>query len=178
MKLVPHGSFEPRASSKNEDAPVNDRTEAAREPYTYKAGFTVVELVVVCVILSVLASMAYPPIAASVSTTRTENAARVIASDLRQAVTLAARQGAPVRVQFDANGLELRLVNRAGQVLHRRALGSGTEFPLDSASASTTSVDVFPNRVASGPFAITLSTPAASGQVTMSRATLIRIEEL
>jgi prepilin-type N-terminal cleavage/methylation domain-containing protein len=175
MTLVTHRSVQLRASSNRHASEIHP-VPGARKPA--RAGFTILELLVVCVILLVLTSMAYPPIAASVATTRAENAARAIASDLRHAVTLAARQGTPVRVQFDANGLELRLINRAGQVLHRRTLGNGTEFPLASAAASTTSVDVFPNRVASGPFAVTLSTSAASRRVTMSRAALVRIEEL
>jgi prepilin-type N-terminal cleavage/methylation domain-containing protein len=143
------------------------------------SGFTLLEVVMVAVLLMIAASMAYPRVASRMAEAHAVNAARVVASDLREALALAARQGTPMRVEFDAGALELRLEDRGtGNVVHRRGFGSGTEFPLSSASTSTSSIDVFPNRVTSGPISITLVTPARSMRVIMTRAALITIQQL
>lgn len=52
------------------------------------AGFTVMELILVLVLVSVLTGMAMPPFADWVASSRVENAARVVAGDLQQALTL------------------------------------------------------------------------------------------
>lgn len=139
------------------------------------AGFTAVEVLVVAVVLMVFSSMAYPQVASRVAASHADNAARVIASDLRMAVSLAARQGLPMRVEFNEDALELRLFDRAGNVVHQRAFGEGTEFPLESAEASSP-VFIFPNRLASGVFIVQLSVPARTTQVNMTRATLITVQ--
>jgi Tfp pilus assembly protein FimT len=135
-----------------------------------------IELLIVIVILLVLTSMAYPPIAQSVAGTRTDNAARIVAADLRYALALAARKGTPVVVQFDATDLELRVVDRpTGEVLHRRTFGRDSEFPIASAATSASTVQVFPNGSTSGQVVITVTTPVRSNQIVMSRAGLVRI---
>jgi Tfp pilus assembly protein FimT len=136
-----------------------------------------IELLIVVVIILVLTSMAYPPIAESVASTRSDNAARIVATDLRYAVSLASRKGTPVVVEFDADGLELRIRDRvSGQVLHQRLFGRNSEFPIASASTSAASVQVFPTRVTSAQLTITVNTPVRSNQVVMTRAGLVRIQ--
>jgi Tfp pilus assembly protein FimT len=143
------------------------------------AGFSLLEVVIVALVVIVTASIAYPRVASHVAAGHADNAARVIASDLRQAVALAARQGTPVRVEFDASALELRLENRAtGSLVHKRTFGAGTEFPLASASTTSSSIDVFPNRMTSGPISITLITPTRSMRVTMTRVALVKVQQL
>jgi Tfp pilus assembly protein FimT len=141
------------------------------------AGFTAVEVLIVLVVLMIIGSMGYPQMAGRVMAGRADNAARMVASDLRMAVALAARQGTPIRVEFDESALELRLINRAGTVVHQRAFGSGSEFPVESANASAT-VTVFPNRLASAQSLVQFETPARSTLVRMTRATLIKVEQL
>jgi Tfp pilus assembly protein FimT len=141
-----------------------------------RAGFTAVEMLIVAVVLMVFASMAYPQVASRVAAAHADNAARVVASDLRMAVALAARQGTPMRIEFDEDEMELRVLDRAGTVVHQRAFGTGTEFPLASAEASA-AVHVFPNRLASALFVVNLHTPARTMQVRMTRATLITTVE-
>jgi prepilin-type N-terminal cleavage/methylation domain-containing protein len=144
-----------------------------------RGGFTIIELLIVVVIISVLSSMAYPPIAESVAASRTENAARIVATDLRYAMSLASRKGTPVVVEFDNTNLRLRITDRvSGAVLHERLFTAKSEFPIASATASPASVQVFPSRSTSAQLTITLSTPVRSNRVTLTRAGLVRIERL
>jgi prepilin-type N-terminal cleavage/methylation domain-containing protein len=145
-------------------------------PLLGNAGFTAVEMLIVAVVLLVFASMAYPQVASRITASHADNAARVVASDLRMAVALAHRQGTPLRVEFDEDDLELRLIDRSGTVVHQRGFGSGSEFPLESAEASA-AVFVFPNRLASAQFLVQLATPARTSQVRMTRTTLITVED-
>jgi prepilin-type N-terminal cleavage/methylation domain-containing protein len=142
-----------------------------------RAGFTAVEVLIVAVVLLIIGSMAYPQMASRVMAGRADNAARMVASDLRMAVALASRQGMPIRVEFDASAQELRLINRAGTVVHQRAFGSDSEFPVESMNASA-NITVFPNRLASAQFIVQFHTPTRSTQVRMTRATLIKVEQL
>ena len=142
-----------------------------------RGGFTAIEVLIVAVVLLVFAGMAYPQVATRVAAAQSDNAARAIASDLRMAVALASRQGTPVRVEFDEIASELRLINRAGIVIHQRNFGADSEFPIQSADASA-AVFVFPNRLASGVFIVQLITPTRTTQVRMNRATLISVTQL
>lgn len=153
-----------------------DRFQPARLGSS-RAGFTAVEVLIVVVVLLIIGSMGYPQMAGRVMAGRADNAARVVASDLRMAVALASRQGTPIRVEFDQSARELRLINRAGTVVHQRAFGSDSEFPVESMNASA-NVTVFPNRLASAQFIVQFHTPTRSTQVRMTRATLIKVEQL
>lgn len=144
-----------------------------------RSGFTVIELLIVVVVMMILAGIAYPRVAERVTAAHADNAARVIASDLREAIALTVRQGTPMTIEFDAATKVLRLRDRrTNAVVRTREFGDGTEFPVASASASAASVYLFPNRLASSPLTITLVTPHRTTQVVMTRATIVSIQDL
>jgi Tfp pilus assembly protein FimT len=147
------------------------------QPSSARGGFTAIEVLIVSVVLMVFAGMAYPQVATRMAAAQADNAARAIASDLRMAIALASRQGTPMRVEFDEGALQLRILNRAGTVVHQRTFGSGSEFPVQTAEASA-AVFVFPNRLASGVFIVQLSTTVRTTEVRMTRATLISVQQL
>jgi hypothetical protein len=142
------------------------------------AGFARAELLSCAIIVMVVTVVGYPPIREAFGSTDVVTAAQLVAEDLRRAVALASERGTPVRVEFDAEALEVRLRDRRfGTVLHARRVGPGTDFPTASATASG-SVDVYPNHLASGPLVITVVTPERAERVIMTRATEVRIEEM
>lgn len=144
-----------------------------------RAGFTLVELLFVLVIVSVIAGMGLPRFSDWLAFQRVENAARVLAGDFENALALAGRQGTPVRMLFDAADMELRLTDRAtGDVLHRRRLGGDSEFPVASATFSGVPAEVYPSRVVSAAVSVTLVAGEHSRRVDMSSAGFIRVASL
>lgn len=141
-----------------------------------RAGFTMVELLFVVVIVSVVAAIGLPRFSDWLAFHRVENAARVVAGDFEDALALAGRQGTPVRMVFDATAMELRVTDRAsGSVLHRRRLGGDSELPLASATFTGVPAEVYPSREVSAPVSVTLVAGAHTRRVDMSSAGFIRV---
>lgn len=138
-------------------------------------GFTLTELLVVLILIALVAGMGFGPGMSWVAASRADNAARIVAGDLRLATALASRQGTPVRIDFDADGLGYEFVDRAGDVLFERRLGNGTDVPISAGTASATTVTVFPNRQASGPVILTLTAGPHSTRVRMTSAAFVQV---
>src|SRR5919109_1348248 len=97
-------------------------TETWRSPVT--SSFT-------ASVLALMVGMAAPAVAKDISPSRVNRAARVVAGDLEQALTLAGRQRRPVRVVFDGSAKEIRLVDRvSGNLISRRQLGDVSDYKL------------------------------------------------
>lgn len=141
-------------------------------------GFTLAELLAVIVLLAILGGMGLQPVMDWLAESRVENAARVVAGDLRLGIALAARQGTPVRLEFEPDALTYRFVDRASnQVLFQRSIGEGTELPIQSGSVSGSDLVVFPSRMTSGPLTVTLRAGRHVATVTMSSAAFVQVVE-
>lgn len=144
-----------------------------------RAGYTAVELLLVVMIISLMASVGTPKIMGWIASSRVDNAARVVAGDLRLASSIALRQGRPVQFELDPGAMEVRITDSAtGDQLHRRALGAGSEIPLQSMEAVPTSVEVYPSRTTSGAIAIRLTAGDHVARVQMSSAAFIEVDNL
>ena len=143
----------------------------------HRAGFTMVELLFVLLIVAILVGLAAPQLMGAVARSRVDNAAAVLASDLHRAFSVAARQGTPVRIQYTADDRTYRLTDRAsGTVVLSRRLGDEAEFSLSGISFSKPVVDVFPRRIVSSPLRVTLSAGGATARVQLMAGGLIRVE--
>jgi hypothetical protein len=152
--------------------------EVAKKARGYRWGPALPELLSCLVIVLLVIPVASPAIAKRFLSRQAATVEQLVAEDLRHAATLASELGTPVRVEFDPESLEVRLLDRRfGTVLHSRRIGPGTEFPLTSATASGP-VDVYPNHKASMPLVITVVTPDRSARVMMNRAAEVKIEDL
>ncbi len=144
--------------------------------FAHRGGFTLLELIFVVTLVALIASIGLPRFSDWLAFHRVDNAARVVAGDLENALTLAGRQGTPVRVSFDAVAMELRITDRgSGTVLHRRSLGTEGDTPVETASATGLPLDTYPNRTASGPLTLTLVSGGHQRRVEMSSAGFIRV---
>jgi Tfp pilus assembly protein FimT len=107
---------------------------------------------------------------------RARQAATTVATDLQYAQMLAARQREPVVVIVNSSLRLLLIQSRGGVVFRRRFVGPGTEYGLLSLSMTPTStVEVFPNGIATTTVTLTASTPSYTRRVRLSRAGQIRI---
>jgi prepilin-type N-terminal cleavage/methylation domain-containing protein len=139
-------------------------------------GFSVIEMAVVLSIAGILLTMAVWRFGPALHRARTRQAVASVAADLQYAKMLAARQREPVIVIVNPS-LQLLLVrSRGGTIFRQRFVGPDTEFGLDALTAApVTSVEVFPNGVATSPITLTASLDTYSRQVRLSRAGQIRV---
>jgi type II secretion system protein H len=140
-----------------------------------QAGFTLLETIVVLVIIAILAAAGTPMVNRAIGHSRVNNTARVIAGDLQLAFSLASRQRAPLRLTVDASGRKYRIVTRAGTVIKERRVGDLSDLHVRSITSSVSTLDVFPNGLASGPITIRVAIDGYSQTITMTRAGQVRV---
>jgi prepilin-type N-terminal cleavage/methylation domain-containing protein len=149
---------------------------AGPAPHVRRAGFTFLELLIVVSILGFLTGIAWPSVSRTITHSRVNQAAVVVAHDLAVASSAAARQRRPVRIALGSDRQSLVVSDRAtGAVLQQRAVGRGTEYGLDSLAFSVTPVDLFPSGFASSALTVTVAARGYSRQVAMSRAGWVRV---
>jgi len=151
-------------------------TRLAYATRALRAGFSLIEMMVTVSMLGILVGMVAPNVSKDISHSRVNGAARVVATDLEQALSIAGRQRRPVRVVFDGSAKEIRLIDRTnGQLISRRALGGLSEYKLYSVSGSPSTVDLLPHGVATASTIVTLSAGGYSRTVTMTRGGHVRV---
>jgi len=144
-----------------------------------RAGLTLTELMLVIAILGIVAAAAFRPAYRSILHARVNRAATVVAGDLENALTLAARARTPVRLTFYGTTKRYTISRRSsGTVLLTRVLGTDTEYRLGSLSSSATHIDIFPNGIASSGLTVTVESGGYSRQVLMTRVGRVRVMPL
>lgn len=138
-------------------------------------GLTLVEMLLAMAVLSAILLIAYPPVSSYIRASRVDRASRVVAIDLEYAVTLAARQRRPIRVEYEAPHGYRITSPRDSAVLQHRFLGSESEYAVQSVSLVPTAVEIYPTGIASGALTVSLAIGDKSRAVTMSRAGHIRV---
>ena len=151
-------------------------TTLAHPTRALRAGFSLIEMMVTVSMLGIMVGMVAPNVSKDISHSRVNSAARVVAGDLEQALSVAGRQRRPVRVVFDGAAKEIRLIDRvSGQLISRRALGDLSEYKLYSVAGSPSTVDLLPHGVATASTIVTLSAGGYSRNVTMTRGGHVRV---
>ncbi len=140
------------------------------------AGYTLIETVIAMVVLGILISIAWLRMGPAVSQTRVRSAATVVATDLQYAQMLAVRQRQPVVVIVDASMRSYIIRMRDTALTFRdRFFGQGTDYLLDSLSATPTSVVLYPNGVTAATTTFTIAQGAYTRHVRLTRAGQVRI---
>mgnify|MGYP002622703030 CR=1 FL=1 len=143
-----------------------------------RAGFTLAELLAVIVILGILAALASPKVYRTVTRSKVNQAAGVVAADLEHAVSLAARQRKPVQLALESAAtytLRDRAASPADTLRLRRTLTTSGDQGVQSMTFSRTPVQIFPNGTTDGALTITVSGAGQTRTVTMSPAGQVRI---
>ncbi len=139
-------------------------------------GFSVVEMAVVLATAGILLTLAVWRFGPALQQARTRQAVATVAADLQYAKMVAARQREPVVVIVNPSLQLLLIRSRGGTIFRQRFVGPDTEFGLDAlAAAPVTSVEVFPNGVATSAITLTATLDTHSRQVRLSRAGQVRV---
>lgn len=143
-----------------------------------RAGFTLMEVLAVLVIVTALMGMALPRMSQNFATIRTQRAATVVASDLRLAYSLAERQRAPVAIVVDADAKLVRVRDRrvATRIYSENRFDASSEYSIQVMTSTRDSLIVFPNGLAQNDLTVTLTSAGVSRTVTMNRAGQVRIQ--
>ena len=139
------------------------------------AGFTIIEIMIVVLIVGVTAVLVAPSVSRGTGNARVKRAAAILAGDMELAFTTAARQRKPVRVVFTSGTLSYTIQDRATRtVLISRDFGATSAMPLTSFTASLATLDIYPNGIASGPDTLRLTLGEHSREVIVTRIGIIR----
>lgn len=151
-----------------------------------RSGFSLLELLIVCVILGVVAAAAAPAISTAMVRTKVSQAASLVTGDLSRAFTLAGRARYPVRVSFEVDSLRYRVVNLAtGELILDRRFGQGSEYQLTEMAVSEEQVDILPSGFAAipgetepmSPLVVRLGANGATREITLTRTGRIKVGE-
>jgi len=142
-----------------------------------RGGYTVIELAIVIVLASLLMSLAMWKTGPALQRARIRQVAATVSADLQYAQMIAARQREPVVVIVNPSLKLILIRSRDGTTeFRRRFVGPGTEFGVTSLTVTpTTTVEVFPNGIATETITVTASTPGYTRRVRLTRAGQIRV---
>jgi len=140
------------------------------------SGFTLIEALIVMVVLGIMLALALPPTTAALQHSRVNRAARVVATDLRLAFSMAARQRRPIRVTFDETNRSYTFSDAAdGTVLRTRLLGDLSAYRISTMTVDESEIVVVTTGLASAALTLTLTASGYSRQVSMMRASIVRV---
>jgi type II secretory pathway pseudopilin PulG len=145
-------------------------------PETRRRGFTMVELALTFTILAIMAGMMVPKIGRIMQSTRVNRTSSIIAADLEQAFTLAARYRRPMRLSCDCPAGTYTVADLAGGTVRlSRTLGQDQDFGAVTLTFSANPVDIFPSGVSSAALTARITSGISTRGVTASTAGHVRI---
>jgi prepilin-type N-terminal cleavage/methylation domain-containing protein len=148
----------------------------SRGSITRSAGFSLVEIIVVVIIVGLVVLIMLPKFDIALRGEASDRASRVVATDMELALADAARSRKPVRVTYSSDSLSYTITDRAaGTVYITRKLGTGSAFSLSSVSFSPATFDALPNGVLTAAVTVTLTSASKSHTVTVSKAGQVRV---
>ena len=136
------------------------------------------EVMVALVIVGVTSSITVGKIHLLMIQTRIQRAATSVQNDLEAAFALAGRNRRPIRISWNSSTQQMAVTDRAGTTAFRHTnLGIGS-FGLRSRDVifSRSSIEVYPDGLASDTLAILLRRSGYYKYVRMSRAGLVLIQ--
>ncbi len=142
----------------------------------WTAGYTVIEMLMVMIVISVLAAIVYIRVGPTLERARVRGAASLLATDLQYAQTLAAQHRTPMVISVDVGAKSYQIASRGGVTVYRtRDFGAGSEYGLGEFSAAPVAVEVFPNSIVAQSATYTVGLNGYRRRVTFSRAGQIRV---
>ena len=145
-------------------------------------GFSMVELMIVLVLVSLVASISIRSVGDTIQRDRVQKAAAIVSTDLEQAFALAGRQRAPMRLLFDSAKRTFSVALRSDTTLKYRqrqfAIG---DLRLNYISVSRNTLDILPSGLSVDTLSLKLGIYSRNGTtydrtIRMTRGGLVRIK--
>ncbi len=145
-----------------------------------RPGFTLIEMLVVVVMLSIVMGLSVGRISATIMQERVNRAAIALSNDLESAFSLAARDQKPVQISFDPESLQLAVSDAISGTVFRRTSLANFDLQPSNVSLSRPWVRVYPVGLASDTLAITVAATIGgktySHEVLMGRGGLVQVK--
>jgi Tfp pilus assembly protein FimT len=136
------------------------------------------EMLIAIVLIGILVAIAAPKFYSIAMRYRVDEALNTVAADLRQAVSLAAREQKPVTIALETTTryvVKDRATSPADTVRLRRDMQLGSDAGVRSISFSPATVTVYANGIISSALTVTLTSDSYARQVTLSVAGQVRV---
>lgn len=143
----------------------------------HRAGFTLLEAVIVLVVLGIMTSVVIWRSGPAVTRAKVARAASVVAADLQYAQAMAARQRKPVAVVV-TTATQAYVIRDAATatVFRERYLGANTDYGVESMTVTPSStLEILPNGMPKQTTNFTVTLQGAQREVKITRAGQIRI---
>jgi prepilin-type N-terminal cleavage/methylation domain-containing protein len=145
-----------------------------------RRGFSMVELALTLTVLAIMASMMIPKFGRVMQATRVNRQTAIMAADMEQAFTLAARLRRPMRLSCTCGTGAYTVADRSdGTVRLSRQLGADDDFGAMMLIFTTNPaggvVDIFPSGVSTATLTARITSGVSTRAVTVSTAGHVRI---
>ena len=141
-----------------------------------RRGFSLVELALTLSVLAVMTATMVPKIGRVMQATRVNRTTAILAADLEQAFTLAARFRRPIRLSCTCGTGTYTAADRAdGTVRLSRTLGQDADLGTVTLTFDNNPVDIFPSGVSTLPLTARITSGISTRAVTLSTAGHVRI---
>ena len=160
---------------------MNERLISGHRANAARRAFTMIELALTLTIIAIMTAMMVPKIGRVMQAQRVSRQTAIIAADLEQTFTLAARYRKPMRLSCACGTQTYTLQDRpAGTVRLTRQLGADADLgtlTLTFTTAPTAGgvVDIFPSGVSNNTLTARITSGISTRAVTLSTAGLVRI---
>src|SRR5436189_701979 len=155
-------------------------------PSRRRSGFTFIEMLVVFIVFSAVAMISIRSIGDTIRRDRVAKTAAILATDVEQAFSIAARLREPVRMVVDRTNKRFTIQDRnvppaTTTIYKTRSFARDGEYSLDSLWSSRDTVDIMPNGVSTAELQLSLVIKTKGGatyakSVRASRGGLVRVD--
>jgi hypothetical protein len=134
------------------------------------------ELALTLCVLGIMTAMMIPKIGRVVQATRLNREIAIVAADMEQAFTLAARYRKPMRLSCTCGTQTYTIADRTGGTVRlSRRLGADADLGTLTLTFSASPVDIFPSGVATAPDTVRITSGASTRAVVLTTAGQVRI---
>jgi type II secretory pathway pseudopilin PulG len=139
-------------------------------------GFTMLELALTLCVIGIMTAMMVPKIGRVVQATRLNREIAIVAADLEQVFTLAARYRKPMRLSCTCGTQTYTIADRTGGTVRlSRRLGADADLGTLTLTFSATPIDIFPSGVSTAPDTVRITSGISTRAVVLTTAGQVRI---
>jgi prepilin-type N-terminal cleavage/methylation domain-containing protein len=155
-------------------APPRRDTRAGGTFRLRRAGFTLVEMVLVIVLIGIIGAMFFPQISAMTGKDSVARSAQIVQQDLERTFALAARARKPMTLTADNSAHTYQVTDPSSSIVLNRSLALGQEYGVETMTFYPTTITIQPTGVSSDSLGVTLISRGSTRYVSMTRVGLIR----
>jgi type II secretory pathway pseudopilin PulG len=135
-----------------------------------------VEMGLTLVVIAIMTAMMVPKIGRVIQATRLNREIAIVAADMEQAFTLAARYRKPMRLSCTCGTQTYTIADRTGGTVRlSRRLGADADLGTVTLTFSASPVDIFPSGVATAPVTVRITSGISTRAVLLTTAGQVRI---